>query len=207
MNKRTKKGETARLIYKLLHRNPDMTTPEIAAQLPHLSPSGVQTMVSRMHLRGEIESRGKKTTISPSGKRYTYSTYHVKYKTRSAPKYEPKLRPKPKTKPAPANVQEFIDDWIEEPAAPPVEAPKPVTNLTQITPEPEGPTTPIAEREVLIMRHLTDIYRAMNLMTDQQEALIDVLKGTLIDLAETKQELEEAQKARGFWGTIKGWFA
>jgi hypothetical protein len=207
MRKRTKKGETARLIYKLLHRNPDMTTPEIAAQLPHLSPSGVQTMVSRMHLRGELESRGKKTTISPSGKRYTYSTYHVKYKTRLAPKYEPKLRPKPKTKPAPANVQEFIDDWIEEPAAPPVEAPKPVTNLTQITPEPEGPTTPIAEREVLIMRHLADIYRAMNLMTDQQEALIDVLKGTLIDLAETKQELEEAQKARGFWGTIKGWFA
>ena len=203
MRKRTKKGETARLIYKLLHRNPDMTTPEIAAQLPHLSPSGVQTMVSRMHLRGEIESRGKKTTTSPSGKRYTYSTYHVKYKTRSAPKYEPK----PKPKPAPANVQEFIDDWIEEPAAPPVEAPKPVTNLTQITPEPEGPTTPIAEREVLIMRHLADIYRAMNLMTDQQEALIDVLKGTLIDLAETKQELEEAQKARGFWGTIKGWFA
>ena len=207
MRKRTKKGETARLIYKLLHRNPDMTTPEIAAQLPHLSPSGVQTMVSRMHLRGEIESRGKKTSVSPSGKRYTYSTYHVKYKTRSAPKYEPKLRPKPKTKPAPANVQEFIDDWIEEPAAPPVEAPKPVTNLTQITPEPEGPTTPIAEREVLIMRHLADIYKAMNLMTDQQEALIDVLKGTLIDLAETKQELEEAQKARGFWGTIKGWFA
>jgi hypothetical protein len=207
MNKRTKKGETARLIYKLLHRNPDMTTPEIAAQLPHLTPSGVQTMVSRMHLRGELESRGKKTTISPSGKRYTYSTYHVKYRTRSAPKYEPKLRPKPKTKPAPVNLQKFIDDWIEEPTAPPVEAPKPVTNLTQITPEPEGPTTPIAEREVLIMRHLTDIYRAMNLMTDQQEALIDVLKGTLIDLAETKQELEEAQKARGFWGTIKGWFA
>jgi hypothetical protein len=203
MNKRTKKGETARLIYKLLHRNPDMTTPEIAAQLPHLSPSGVQTMVSRMHLRGEIESRGKKTSISPSGKRYTYSTYHVKYKTRSAPKYEPK----PKPKPVPAYVQKLVDDWIEEPAAPPVEAPKPVTNLTQITPEPEGPTTPIAEREVLIMRHLADIYKAMNLMTDQQEALIDVLKGTLIDLAETKQELEEAQKARGFWGTIKGWFA
>jgi hypothetical protein len=203
MNKRTKKGETARLIYKLLHRNPDMTTPEIAAQLPHLSPSGVQTMVSRMHLRGELESRGKKTSISPSGKRYTYSTYHVKYKTRSAPKYEPK----PKPKPVPAYVQKLVDDWIEEPAAPPVEAPKPVTNLTQITPEPEGPTTPIAEREVLIMRHLADIYKAMNLMTDQQEALIDVLKGTLIDLAETKQELEEAQKARGFWGTIKGWFA
>jgi len=205
MRKRTKKGETARLIYKLLHRNPDMTTPEIAAQLPHLSPSGVQTMVSRMHLRGELESRGKKTSISPSGKRYTYSTYHVKYKTRSAPKYEPK--PKPEPKPVPAYVQKLVDDWIEEPAAPPVEAPKPVTNLTQITPEPEGPTTPIAEREVLIMRHLADIYRAMNLMTDQQEALIDVLKGTLIDLAETKQELEEAQKARGFWGTIKGWFA
>lgn len=212
MRKRTKKGETARLIYKLLHRNPDMTTPEIAAQMPHLTPSGVQTMVSRMHSRGEIESRGKKTTISPSGKRYTYSTYHVKYKTRSAPKYEPKLRPKPKTKPAPANVQEFIDDWIEEPAAPPVEAPKveapkPAWKPLPVIPEPEGPTTPIAEREVLIMRHLADIYRAMNLMTDQQEALIDVLKGTLIDLAETKQELEEAQKARGFWGTIKGWFA
>ena len=205
MRKRTKKGETARLIYKLLHRNPDMTTPEIAAQLPHLSPSGVQTMVSRMHLRGELESRGKKTSISPSGKRYTYSTYHVKYKTRSAPNYEPKPRPRPK--PVPAYVQKLVDDWIEEPAAPPVEAPKPVTNLTEITPEPEGPTTPIAEREVLIMRHLADIYRAMNLMTDQQEALIDVLKGTLIDLAETKQELEEAQKARGFWGTIKGWFA
>ena len=211
MRKRTKKGETARLIYKLLHRNPDMTTPEIAAQLPHLSPSGVQTMVSRMHLRGEIESRGKKTCIAPSGKRYTYSTYHVKYKTRSAPKYEPK--PKPKPKPVPAYVQKLVDGWVEEPAAPPVEAPKPVVdtqpvwNVADIKPEPEGPTTPVAEREVLALRHLSDIYKTLNLMADQQEALIEIFRSTLVDLAKTKEELEEAQKARGFWGMIKGWFA
>jgi len=203
MRKRAKNGDTARRIYKLLRCNPDMTTPEIAAQLPHLTPSGVQTMVSRMHLRGEIESRGKKTSVSPSGRQYTYSTYHVKYKARSAPKYEPK----PKPKPAPANVQEFIDDWIEEPAAPPVEAPKPAWQPLPAMSEPEGPTTPIAEREVLIMRHLADIYRAMNLMTDQQEALIEVLKGTLMDLAETKEELEQERQRRNWWDKVKGLFA
>jgi ribosome biogenesis GTPase A len=93
------------------------------------------------------------------------------------------------------------------------EAPKPVVdtqpvwNVADIKPEPEGPTTPVAEREVLALRHLSDIYKTLNLMADQQEALIEIFRSTLVDLAKTKEELEEAQKARGFWGTIKGWFA
>ena len=199
MTQRTKRGETPKAIYKLLHRNPDMTTREIAAHLPHLSITAVQTTISRMHRRGELGARGKKREKTYTGRWQAHNTYHVKYKTRSAPKYEPK--------PKPAPVVEAPKVEAPKVEAPKVEAPKPVWNVADIKPEPEGPTTPVAEREVLALRHLSDIYKTLNLMADQQEALIEIFRSTLVDLAKTKEELEEAQKARGFWGTIKGWFA
>lgn len=192
---RAKRGETATRIYKLLHRNPDLTTNEIASHLPDVSPAMVQMTVSRMRQRGQLESRGRKVEQTAAGKLMPYRTYHVKYNSRPAPK--PKKKPK-------------VLRTVETPV---VELPKVVG--TQQPPwqppvaksEPEGPKTPVAEREVLMLRHLTDIYRALSLMTEQQDTLIEVLKGTLADLAETKEELDRERQRRNWWDKIKDLFA
>jgi len=208
--KKRKRSVTAQRVYTLLKNNPDLTTNEICRSIPDLTPSSVQTAISRMFLSGELKSRGKKYLPTMDGKMLPHRTYHVKYNVRPSRN----LKKQPKPQPTGSDeLQKMIDDWIEEPAAPPMEAPKPVVaNTTQpawkpvtLTPEPEGPTTPTAEREVLVLRHLGDIYKALNLMTEQQEALIAVLKDTLTDLAETKEELE--QERRNWWDKVKGWFA
>ena len=84
-------------------------------------------------------------------------------------------------------------------------------------PAPEAPEAPEVkdapevqvseDRDVVLLRHLTDIYKALSIMTEQQDALIEVLKGTLLDLAETKQQLDEAQARRNWWDAVKEWFA
>ena len=205
---RARKGETAQRIYKLLHRNPDLTTNEIASQLPDVSPGMVQVTVSRMCQRGELERRGKKNEVGPTGRVVPHSTYHVKYKSRPRPQpKKPKLKLKKQPQPAiNTEVQKILDEWASEWDAPDVVDTQPVWNPSVAKPEPEGPTTPMAEREVLIMRHLTDIYKAMHLMTDQQDALIEVLKGTLADLAETKDELDRERQRRNWWDKLKGLF-
>lgn len=186
---KAKRGETATRIYKLLHRNPDLTTNEIASHLPDVSPGMVQVTVSRMCQRGELERRGKKNEVGPTGRVIPHNTYHVKYKSR------PRPQPKKKTKVLRAVEAPKVVGTQQPPWQPPV-----------AKPEPEGPKTPVAEREVLIMRHLTDIYKAMHLMTDQQDALIEVLKGTLADLAETKDELDRERQRRNWWDKLKGLF-
>ena len=193
MRKRTKNGDTARRIYKLLHRNPDLTTLEVAAQLPYLTQAAVQTMISRMHKRGEIESRGKKMQLGPNGRWRSYSTYHVKYKARSAPEVEV-----PKAAWSAADIRPEPEGSV---------IPVAECKVMPVISEPEGPVTPVAEREVLVLRHLTDIYKAMALMTEQQDTLIEVLKGTLMDLAETKDELERERQRRNWWDKVKGLFA
>lgn len=211
---RARKGETAQRIYKLLHRNPDLTTNEIASHLPDISPSKVQVTVSRMCQRGELESRGKKPETGPTGRVIPHNIYHVKYKSRQTPKLKLKKQPPAKVlrvveAPKPAintEVQKLIDEWAAEADTPVVVDTQPVWQPTVAKPEPEGPTTPMAEREVLIMRHLTDIYKAMNLMAEQQDALIEVLKGTLVDLAETKDELDRERQRRNWWDKIKDLF-
>jgi hypothetical protein len=175
---KTKRGEAAARIYKLLHRNPDLTTNEIAAQLPDISPSMVQVTVSRMSKQGRLESRGRKLEVGPNGRNNSHKTYHVKYGSR--PVVE---KPKPKVRRTPI-----------------VEAPKVVD--TQPTWAP-----PVAEREVLALRHLADIYKAMSLMTEQQDALIGVLKGTLADLAETKEALDQERQRRNWWDKLKDLFS
>lgn len=207
---RAKRGETADRIYKLLHRNPNLTTNEIASHLPDVSSATVQVTVSRMCQRGEIERRGRKVERTPSGKLVPYHTYHVKYNSRPKPQPKkkrakvPRVVEAPKPQPAaPSELQKLIDDWIEEPVVPPMEPPK----VARAKPEPEGPTTPIAEREVLVLRHLTDIYKALSLMTEQQDALIEVLKGTLADLAETKEELDRERQRRNWWDRLKDLFS
>ena len=207
---RAKRGETADRIYKLLHRNPNLTTNEIASHLPDVSSATVQVTVSRMCQRGEIERRGRKVERTPSGKLVPFHTYHVKYNSRPKPQPKkkrakvPRVVEAPKPQPAASNeLQKLIDDWIEEPVVPPMEPPK----VARAKPEPEGPTTPIAEREVLVLRHLTDIYKALSLMTEQQDALIEVLKGTLADLAETKEELDRERQRRNWWDRLKDLFS
>lgn len=221
-----KRGEVARRVYKLLHRNPDLTSKEVAAQMPDVPKQTVYSNISRMAQEGKLASRGTKSEVGPNGYSRTHKTHHVKYNT--TPKRKPKPKPKPKDRmtslnpkvkdrmqPTPvvetpeeiaarAAVEEMLRDWAaDEMDAPPMEPPK----VVNIRPEPEGPTTPTAEREVLIMRHLTDIYRGLNLLTEQQDALIEVLKGTLADLAETKDELDRERQRRNWWDKIKDLFA
>lgn len=198
--KKRKRTDSAERIYKLLHRNPGLTTHEIMQHMPDLGVGTVQVAVSRMHQRGELERRGKKPEMSVTGKMIPHYTYHVKYNSRSKPK--PKIKRKP-----PAKVLRVV-----EAPKPVVEAPKvvntqPVWNPSVAKSEPEGPTTPMAEREVLVLRHLTDIYKAMNLMTEQQDALIQVLKVTLADLAETKDELDRERQRRNWWDKLKDLFS
>lgn len=191
---RARKGETAQRIYKLLHRNPDLTTNEIASHLPDVSSATVQVTVSRMCQRGELERRGKKPETGPTGRVIQHSTYHVKYNSR--PKYNSRQTSKLKLKKQPPVME-----------APKVVDTQPVWNPSVAKPEPEGPKTPVAEREVLVLRHLTDIYKAMNLMTEQQDALIQVLKVTLADLAETKDELDRERQRRNWWDKLKDLFS
>lgn len=201
LTKKRKRSETAQRVYTLLKNNPDLTTNEICRRLSDLSGSAVQTAISRMFISGELESRGKEYLPSADGKMLPHKTYHVKYKVRpSRNSTKPK---KPSKQPAPKVMQPKL-----------VVDTQPVWNPAQTKPEPEGPTTPTAEREVLVLRHLSDIYKALNLMTEQQDALIEVFKGTLADLAETKNELEmtqlrlEAEQGRrNWWDAVKGWFS
>lgn len=181
---KAKKGGTAQRIYNLLRRNPDLTTNEIAQHLPDVSPGMVQVTVSRMRQRGEIGVRGKKFETGSTGKSVPHNTYYAKRNVKKKPALTLKKQPAPK----------------------PVVATQPTWNPAPIKPEPEGPTTPMAEREVLVLRHLTDIYKSLSIMTEQQEALIEVLKGTLADLAETKDELEQERQRRNWWDKVKELF-
>jgi predicted transcriptional regulator len=107
------KGETARRIYAVLHRNPDLTSAEIATHLSDLTPAAVQSALHKMKKRGAVEVRGSKV-VRPTATKgpKTAPTYHVKYKSGAVT--PPKQKPKPKKVEAPK---------VE---APKVEAPKKV---------------------------------------------------------------------------------
>jgi len=211
--KRKKRSETAQRIFSLLKSNPDLTTHEIMKALPELTPKAVQTAVSRMYLNGELGSRCKKPVPTSEGYTVSHRAYHVKYNMRSS--WSPDKKPKPvaAAQPAPVEAPKVVaPPPPPPPPPPPVEAPKvvtphPMANVLPIKPELEGPVTPTAEREVLVLRHLSDIYKALNLLAEQQEALIEVLKGTLADLSETKEELDRERQRRNWWDKIKGLFS
>jgi len=214
--KRRKRSQTAQRIFTLLKNNPDLTTHEIMKALPELPATSVQTAVSRMYLNGELGSRGKKPVPTIGGYTISYRAYHVKYNMRPSGNVKKKAKPQPT---APNSVQKLLYNWVEKPTTPPpppppppVEAPKvvaphPMANVAPIKPELEGPVTPTAEREVLVLRHLSDIYKALNLLAEQQESLIEVLKGTLADLSETKEALDRERQRRNWWDKIKGLFS
>ena len=192
--KRRKRSYTAQRIFTLLKNNPGLTTHEIMKAIPELTPSTIQSTVSRMFLNGELESRGKKPVPTADGFTVSHRAYHVKYNVRPSWKASKKPAPVVAAQPEPVEVPE-------------VAAPSPMANVLPIRPEPEGPVTPTAEREVLVLRHLSDIYKALNLLAEQQESLIEVLKGTLADLSETKEELEQERQRRNWWDKIKGLFS
>jgi hypothetical protein len=192
--KRKKRSETAQRIFSLLKSNPDLTTHEIMKALPEITPKAIQTAVSRMYLNGELGSRCKKPVPTAEGYTVSHRAYHVKYNMRAS--WSPDKKPKPVVAAQPAPVE-----------APKVVTPHPMANVLPIKPELEGPVTPTAEREVLVLRHLSDIYKALNLLAEQQEALIEVLKGTLADLSETKEELDRERQRRNWWDKIKGLFS
>lgn len=188
----TKRGDTARRIYAVLKRNPGLTRAEVAAYMPDLTPNAVACMLSKMKKDGSVEARGRKmlrpdATVGAK----TAPTYHVKYKSGAVPT-KPKVKPKPK-----APKVRRVSPVVHAQAA---------WSVADIKPEPEGPKTPVAEREVLVLRHLTDIYEALNLMTDQQDALIAILKDTLLQLNATERELDRERQRRNWWDKIKEMF-
>ncbi len=190
----TKRGETARRIYAVLKRNPGLTRAEVATHLPDLTPNAVACMISKMKKDGSVELRGRKMLRpdATAGAK-TAPTYHVKYKSGAVP-------PKPKAKPK--KVRRVVE------APKPVVNTKPAWSVADIKPEPEGPKTPKAEREVLVLRHLTDIYKSMSIMTNQQDALIAILKDTLLQLDATERALERERSwaRRNWWDKIKEMF-
>ena len=196
MRTRTKNGETATRVYNLLRRNPNLTTKEIKLHLSDLSTMAVQSMVSRMYQNGILDSRGRRPEVSDSGKTVSQKTYYVKYKPRlqAAPEVQ---APKPKAK---AKAPKVEAPKVE---APKVEAPRAI----KPDPEPEILPPPRAEREVVVLRHLADIYKALNQLAEHQDALIGVFRTTLADLAETKEELERERQRRNWWDKIKGLFS
>lgn len=86
-------------------------------------------------------------------------------------------------------------------------APEPVLELTPEMEVKEAPVAPQPEREVLILRHLSNLYKAVAEVAEGNDKLIALLRDTLTDLAETKAELEQERQRRNWWDKLKGWFA
>lgn len=178
----SKRGETAQRIYDVLERNPDLTAAEIAAYMPNLTRAAVACAINKMKDKGVIAVRGQKAIKNVKRGRKTAFAYYLKEKPKKVRRVAPVVKPKV------------------------VGTPQPTWSVADIKPEPEGPKTPKAEREVLVLRHLTDIYKSMTLMTDQQDALIAILKDTLAQLDATEQELDRERQRRNWWDKVKGLF-
>jgi len=208
MPAKAKKGENVERIYRLLRRNPNLTSNEIASHLPDLSVKSVQSTVSRMFHEGALGSRFRRPERGPMGRVVSHKTYYANYNPGLATtaSSEPKVKAKA-PKPEAPKVE------APKPEAPKVEAPKPVVEEQPVqTPraaesKPEPTALPWVEREVAVIRHLTDIYKALNQLTEQQDVLIAVLKDTLADLSETKGELDRERQRRNWWDKLKGLFS
>lgn len=179
----TAKGETARRIYAVLHRNPDLTSAELVERLPDLTPAAVQSALYKMKKRGAVETRGTKR-LSREGKgRKTTPLYHVKYKSGAVPK------PKPKK-------VEVLGT---------VEAPKVDAELVRVLSAGKSKKSE-PKTDELVLQHLADIYKSMHFMAEQHDKLIRVLDDTLVQLRETEEALAEEMERRNWWDRVKGWF-
>ena len=125
----TKKGETMRRIYAVLHRNPDLTSAEVRAHLPDLTYSAVYCALNKMKNNGAVEVRGKRQVAVPGRRASSYDVYHVKYKSGAIPKVKTKgkakVKAKTKTKAKAAPVAPKVE-------APKVEAPSELKKALQL---------------------------------------------------------------------------
>lgn len=191
------KGETARRIYAVLHRNPDLTTAEIAERLPDLTPSALNCALHKMKKRGAVEVRGRKAITNPGKGPKTAYTYGVKYKSGAIT--PPKPKPKPKKAAAPK---------VEAPKVKvlgTVEAPKVDAELVRVLSAGKSKKSE-PKTDELVLQHLADIYKSMHFMAEQHDKLIQILDDTLAQLRETEEALAEELERRNWWDRVKGWF-
>ena len=189
------KGETARRIYAVLHRNPDLTSAEIMERLPDLTPAAISSALYKMKKRGAVETRGTKRLPREGTGRKTTPLYHVKYKSGAI------TPPKPKSKPKKVKAPKVEAPKVE---APKVEAPKVDAELVRVlsagkSKQPE-PMPPVSNRFV-----------------EAYERLAMLHSETLLELNETKEQLAQAQnelmladkaiaERRSWWDKLKDWF-
>lgn len=178
------KGETARRIYAVLHRNPDLTSAEIAERLPDLTPAAISSALYKMKKRGAVETRGTKRLPREGTGRKTTPLYHVKYKSGAVPK--------PKSKPKKVGVLGTV------------EAPKVDAELVRVLSAGKSkqiePMPPVSNRFVEAYKRLAMLH---------SETLLE-LNETKEQLAQVQNELMLADKAiaerRSWWGKLKDWF-
>lgn len=166
------KGETARRIYAVLHRNPDLTSAEIMERLPDLTPAAISSALYKMKKRGAVEVRGTKRLPREGTGRKTTPLYHVKYKSGAVPK--------PKSKPKKVEVLGTV------------EAPKVDAELVRVLSAGKS-KQPEPKVDELILRHLADIYKSMHFMAEQHDKLIRVLDDTLVQLRDAEERLAHTE--------------
>lgn len=162
------KGETARRIYAVLHRNPDLTSAEIAERLPDLTPAAISSALYKMKKRGAVEVRGNKRLPREGKGRKTTPLYHVKYKSNAVPKPKPKKVKAPKVEAPKVKVLGTV------------EVPKVDAELVRVlsagkSKQPE-PMPPVSSR-----------------FTEAYERLAMLHSETLLELNETKEQLAHTQ--------------
>ena len=178
---KTARGETARRIYAVLHRNPDLTSAEIMERLPDLTPAAISSALYKMKKRGAVEVRGNKRLSREGSGRKTTPLYHVKYKSNAVPK--------------PKKVKVLGT----------VKAPKVDAELVRVLSAGKS-KKPEPKTDELVLQHLADIYKSMHFMAEQHDKLIQILDDTLTQLRDAEEALAEEMERRNWWDRVKGWF-
>lgn len=175
-----KRGEIAQRVYKLLHRNPDLTSKEVGALMPDVNEHTVASNISRMVRDGKLASRGAKSEKGPNGHSRTHKTYYVKYARKPKPVVEaPKLLPVTSDAELDAEIAALIRGWAEEPAT------------VQVMEAPKVQTMPP------VSKAFEDAYSRLAILHTE----------TMAELAETKKQLDRSSHNDCWWCKLKGKFA
>lgn len=70
-------------VFNALKRNPNSTTKELSALLPHIEIDNISHAVSSMTDKNIVFVTGKKSEVGPSGRTCTHRAYSVKYEKKS----------------------------------------------------------------------------------------------------------------------------
>ena len=180
MQKRSKRGETRRRIYTLLHRNPGLTCIEVHERLPDLTMPAVQCALNKMVRRKEAASYGKKTIYRDGMRARTCATYNIKYKSGLCNTLQQKVEA-PKVKALKVEAPKVKALKVE---APKVKAPEVVNTFRPVVAPPSTfePIPPVSDSFRKAYEHL---------------AMIN--SETMLELHETKKALAEAEKAHDCW--------